>query len=164
MTHLRVCVLLLGVSGAACAQDCAEIEDNAERLACYDAAHQAPPSPPAETSAPPPAGSATPAPAAAAPPEAKSAAPVAAAAPDEFGREEPLDAPREYIEATIVEVTTSGFIHYLHLDNGQVWREVEDSTLRFREGRKVTITDGILNSYDLKMEGQNKIVKVRRVR
>ena len=47
---------------------------------------------------------------------------------------------------------------------GQIWREVEDSNFRFREGRKVTISEGILGSFDLQMEGYNKIVKVRRVR
>jgi hypothetical protein len=36
--------------------------------------------------------------------------------------------------------------------------------LRFKEGRRVTISEGILNSYDLKMEGYNKVVKVKRVR
>jgi hypothetical protein len=39
-----------------------------------------------------------------------------------------------------------------------------DSRMRFREGRKVTISEGIMNSYDLKMEGYNKAVKVKRVR
>ena len=36
--------------------------------------------------------------------------------------------------------------------------------MRFKEGRKVTITEGILSSYDLKMEGYNKKVKVKRHR
>ena len=90
---------------------------------------------------------------------------VRADSPDKFGEKKPLDAPRHYIEATIVEIKTSGLkIDYLRLDNGQVWRETEDSRMRFREGRKVTITEGILNSYDLQMEGYNKIVKVKRVR
>jgi hypothetical protein len=164
MTRLGILALLLGVPVAVSAQECAEIEDSAERLACYDARHATSPGAAEEDAvAPQPANDSPPVPAEA-PREAESAAPVAAAVPDEFGKEEPLDTPKEYIEATIAEVSKSGLVYYLHLDNGQVWREVEDSTLRFREGRKVTITEGILGSYDLQMEGQNKIVKVRRVR
>ena len=164
MTRLGLFALLLGVPAAASAQECAEIEDSAERLACYDAKYQSTPSAPEEAGAPAPGDSAEPAPAPAPAPPAERVAPVAAAVPDEFGKEEPLDAPREFIEASIVEVAAPGMVRYLHLDNGQVWREVEASNLRFRKGRKVTITEGILNSYDLKMEGQNSIVKVRRVR
>lgn len=172
MTRLRYIALLLGVPGAALAQDCAEIADNAERLACYDARHQSSPGTPEEAAAPSspdstarPAPAVTPVPAEAVEDRgAETRAPVAASVPDEFGKDEPIDAPKEFIEATIVEVSKSGLVYYLRLDNDQVWREVEDSTLRFREGRKVTITEGILGSYDLKMEGQNKIVKVRRVR
>ena len=90
---------------------------------------------------------------------------VSADSPDKFGKKKPLDAPRQSIEATIVEIKTSALkIDYLRLDNGQVWREVEDSRMRFKEGRKVTITEGVLSSFDLKMEGYNKIVKVKRVR
>lgn len=163
MTRLRIFALLLGVPGAVFAQDCAEIEDNAERLACYDAENRPSPGTADEAGALQPADNRSPVPAEPAR-EVETAAPVAAAVPDDFGKEEPLDTSKEYIDATIVEVAKSGLVHYLHLDNGQVWREVEDSTLRFRTGRKVTITEGILGSYDLQMEGQNKIVKVRRVR
>ena len=159
MIRLGVFALFLGIPVAVSAQDCAEIEDNAERLACYDAENTRSGSVPDEASAPSPPASPQPG-----RESAESPAPVAAPDPDSFGKEEPFDTSKEYIEATIVEIKKSGLISYLRLDNGQVWREVEDSTLRFREGRKVTITEGILNSFDLQMEGQNKIVKVRRIR
>jgi len=211
MNPPRVIFLLLGLPGLSLAQVCTGIEDDAERLACYDARNTASAPAPAEVevqSAPAtaetpasesavPAAAETAAPETAAPaaaetpasesavraatetlasesavpataenpaPEAAAVATVAAEAPQEFGKKEPLDAPREYIEATIVEIAESANIHYLRLDNGQVWREVEDSRMRFKEGRKVTITEGVLSSYDLQMEGYNKIVKVRRVR
>jgi len=162
MMRLGVFALLVGVPVTVSAQECAGIEDNAERLACYDAKNSPSASLPDEASASsspdstvsPKSGRES----------AESTAPVAAPDPDSFGKEEPYDTSKEYIEATIVEIKKSGLIYYLRLDNGQVWREVEDSTLRFREGRKVTITEGILNSFDLQMEGQNKIVKVRRIR
>ncbi len=90
---------------------------------------------------------------------------VAASAPEDFGSRESADAPRQYIEATIVEIRTTELkIDYLRLDNGQVWREIGDSRIRFREGRGVTIVEGVLGSFDLRMEGNNRIAKVRRVR
>jgi len=162
MMRLGVFALLVGVPVAVSAQECAGIEDSAERLACYDAKNAPSASLPDEASAPS-------SPDSTASPQsgregAESPAPVAAPDPNSFGKDEPRETSKEYIEATIVEIKKSGLIYYLRLDNGQVWREVEDSTLRFREGRKVTITEGILNSFDLQMEGQNKIVKVRRIR
>ena len=158
----RALILLLGLPGLSLAQVCTEIEDDAERLACYDTRSKASSPAPAEQQVQP-ATAEAPAPEPAATATAETPA-QESAAPEEFGRKEPLDAPREYIEATIVEIATSGEVDYLRLDNGQVWREVEDSRMRFKEGRKVTITEGVLSSYDLKMEGYNNIIKVRRVR
>lgn len=95
-----------------------------------------------------------------------SVAAVAASSPEDFGKRESAELRREeYIEATIVEIRTTGLkIDYLRLDNGQVWREVNDSRIRFKEGRGVTITEGVLGSFDLQMEGYNRIAKVRRVK
>lgn len=84
---------------------------------------------------------------------------------EKFGKETRLDAPEEYIEATIVEVITNALrIDYLRLDNGHIWRENEDSRVRFKVGRKVKIEEGILGSFNLTMEGTRKIVKVKRVK
>ena len=169
----RVPVLLLGLPGLSFAQVCTEIEDDAERLACYDTRNTAS-SPAPEEQRTQPAIIETPVPAAAttvpaATAETPAPAPaqpvtIAAEAPEEFGKIPPLDAPREFIEGSIVEIATSANIDYIRLDNGQVWREVEDSRLRFKEGRTVTITEGVLGSYDLQMEGYKNIVKVKRVR
>ena len=166
MNPSRAFVLLIGLPGLTLAQVCSDIEDNAERLACYDVKD--------EPSLTVPGPLTTPAeqpvvPAPAEPPLPKShnraETKVAAGAPEDFGRKEPLDAPKEYIEARIVEITTAGGFDYLRLDNGQVWREAAwDSRMRFKEGHEVTITEGVLSSYDLKVEGRNKIVKVKRVR
>ncbi|NCF73152.1 MAG: hypothetical protein GWP67_06580 [Gammaproteobacteria bacterium] len=165
MNPSRVLVLLIGLPSLTLAQVCTDIEDNTERLACYDANNEASSTLPKVLAAPaeqnvPPALAETPA----REPDNRAGTKIAAEAPDDFGREEPFDAPREYIEANIIEIATAGEIDYLRLDNGQVWREVEDSHMRFKEGRKVTITEGILSSYDLKMEGYNKKVKVKRHR
>ena len=150
MNQTRVLVLLAGLPGLSFAQPCKDIKDDAERLACYDAQDSA--SPAAEQEAPVlPAA-----------PAARAA--VAADLPDEFGARKPDDAPQQFIEARIEKIEKRGSINYLFLDNGHVWREQRDNSLLFKEGRSVTITEGILNSFDLKMEGARKVVKVKRVR
>ena len=68
-------------------------------------------------------------------------------------------------EATIVEVTTNSLkLDYLWLDNGQIWRENENSRVRFKPGQKVTIQDGILGSFNLTVGNSKKFIKVKRVR
>jgi hypothetical protein len=162
MKPSRVFVILAGLPGLALAQVCTDIEDGAERLACYDAKNEASSAVPEALAGQqvPPAPTQTPVPE----PDNNAATTIAAEATEDFGRRESVDGPKEYVEATIVEIATGGEIDYLRLDNGQVWREVGDSHMRFKEGRKVTITEGILSSYDLQMEGFSKIVKVKRVR
>jgi len=175
MNSSKVLILLIGLPSLTFGQICTDIEDETKRLACYDernhsssaAAEEQQTQPAiAETPAPAPtAETAGPAAIAETPtPEPVQSATVAAEAPEEFGKKEPLDAAREFIEGSIVEIATSANIDYIRLDNGQVWREVEDSHLRFKEGRTVTITEGVMGSYDLQMEGNKKVVKVKRVR
>ena len=133
---------------------CASIESDAERLACLDRAYVGAGNSPARVPYANPAASR----------DSEPVATVTASSPDEFGKRNSPDAPREHIEATIVEVRSSGLkIDYLRLDNGQIWREIEDSRIRFRKGRRVTISEGVMNSFDLKMDGANRIVKVRRL-
>jgi hypothetical protein len=165
MNASKVLVALIGFPGLALAQVCTNIEDDNERLACYDAINEASSSIP-EVPAAPAEQQATPALAETSvrEPDSRTGNMIAADAPGDFGKKEVFDAPREYIEASIVEITTSGNVDYLRLDNGQVWREVVDSHMRFKVGRKVTITEGILSSYDLKMEGYKKMIKVKRIR
>jgi len=88
-----------------------------------------------------------------------------AASSEELSGKSALYARDEDIEATIVEVTTSALkIDYVSLDNGQVWRETENSRARFKVGQKIKIQEGILGSHNLTMEGKDTIVKVRRVK
>lgn len=170
MNPLRLLIVLIGLPGLTLAQVCTDIADDAERLACYDANKEASsiipkvPAAPVQQQPAPAEQQVPPAEASVGDPDDRAGTTVAAPAPDDFGRAEPFDASKEYIEASIVEIATSANIDYLRLDNGQVWREVEDSHLRFKEGRKITITEGILGSFDLRMEGIKNIVKVRRVR
>ncbi len=81
-----------------------------------------------------------------------------------FGRREPVSPGAEFIQAVIEKVQrNSRGIDYLRLDNGQVWREVEDSRVRFREGQSVRIEKALMNSYNLQVEGIRKLIKVRRI-
>jgi hypothetical protein len=159
----KTAVLLLGLPGLSFAEVCADIEDDKARLACYDARDEVAAPAPAEVAQPESTPRGEEKNVAPDSPE-KAAAAVASESPEEFGIRDPGDGPKEYVEGTIVEILKSGQLEYIRLDNGQVWREVTDSRMRFREGRKVTISEGIMNSYDLKMEGYNKAVKVRRIR
>jgi hypothetical protein len=85
--------------------------------------------------------------------------------PEKFEKKKNLNAPGEYIEATIVEVITRApKIDYIRLDNGHIWREIEDSRTRFKVGQKVKIEEGIFGSFNLTMKGTRKAVKVKRVK
>ena len=71
----------------------------------------------------------------------------------------------KFIEATIVRVqTNANRIDYIKLDNGQVWREVEDGRLRFKKGQKVRIELGLLSTYKLHIVGRKLSVKVKRTK
>ena len=157
-------LFLIAGAGAANAQDCASIADDQERLACYDALSRGAEVPAAPLEAVPAAAEPATKVPEEAPPPAVETEPVVVEGGDDFGmREYEPDPTKEYIEATIVEVRKAGTLEYIRLDNGQVWREIEHTRMTFKEGRRVTITEGIMNSFDLQMEGLNKIVKVKRV-
>jgi hypothetical protein len=163
MKSNKIAVVLLGLPGLTFAEVCADIEEDEARLACYDAQSNGSAAAPAELE--PPAPSSQIAEESVSPERPKDAeTAVEAGSSEKFGIRESDDDPKEYVEGTIVEILKSGQLEYVRLDNGQVWREVTDSRMRFKEGRKVTITEGIMSSYDLRMEGYNKVVKVKRVR
>lgn len=130
------------------ARHCASIDADADRLACFDAAHAGD------------ADSATPAAATDTPPPVE-----LSASPDDYAAGDAGRSAGARVEATIVGVTTNAHeIDFLALDNGHVWRENEDSRVRFATGRKVTIEEGLLGSFNLTMEGAPRPVKVKRVR
>ncbi|WP_166424441.1 hypothetical protein [Paraglaciecola sp. 20A4] len=48
------------------------------------------------------------------------------------------------------------------LENGQVWRQTGNSTLRIKIGDQVYVEEGILGSYFLSKESSNKRIRVKR--
>jgi hypothetical protein len=165
MNSSKALVLLVGLPGLSLAQPCQDIRDDAERLACYDA--QNAPAPAAEVPTPSavPAAVAVPAATPTPEPEPEPARDLSAVSADDFGKRERVEAPTQSITATITRVQEAGNVDYLYLDNGQVWRETGgDSGVRFKKGKTVTITEGVLGSFDLTMEGRNRKAKVKRVR
>ena len=85
---------------------------------------------------------------------------------EEFGKRwKDGDEPMDFIEATIVELKSNPFkVDYIRLDNGQVWREISDSGLRFKVGDKIIITEVILGSFDLQVETSSRYIKVKRLK
>lgn len=174
-----LCLLLAGVVNPVFAEFCTEVTDNEERLACFDialtcagimsdaarlkcfddaygtsltgSAQQTGPTGSARQTGP---GA-----------ELDNAA-VAKDTNEDFGKRwrDEGELP-ESIEATIVEVKSNSLgVDYLRLDNGQVWRDLPDRYVRFEVGQRVTITESVMGSFDLRVEGITRMVKVKRVK
>ncbi|HUH95603.1 MAG TPA: hypothetical protein VL742_20990 [Casimicrobiaceae bacterium] len=147
---------------------CAEIVDSTERLKCFDAAV-------------PHAKNALSAPA----PQAKEkslldwfgfgrpTAPVTK--PEDFGKPAPEPAAGSAEEITAIKATVIEFARTLRgkclfvLDNGQVWRQLDADSTPVRDPEegstlRVTIETGVLNSYNLTIEGRNAMIKVMRLK
>jgi hypothetical protein len=117
---------------------CAAIADAAERLKCFDRAA----------------------------PAAKEAQ---VPKPADFGKPVARVPEPAQIAATVRELsrTVRGRVLFV-LDNGQVWRQLDaDDTAVLEpppgQALKVTIQHGLLDSYNLVIEGRNSLIKVRRV-
>ena len=150
----------------ACAQGggelvrCVSIDDDAQRLACYDRLFRSS----APSSAPAPATTAG----------ATTAAATARPAEEDFGkdvaeraraREQEQEKVREVrARVTKVDVLRDGAL-VLTLDNGQVWRQNEPTlTLQFKEGDEVLIRSGMLGSYLLRHADGKSTTRVTRTK
>lgn len=170
---------------------CAAKTNAKERLACYDAIAQrlragevsaaapAPAAPAPVAAAPTPAPVAPPVTAPTTAPAPAPAAPVAAAPQQpeaQFGAEylkkesraaagqpEPLDEIHGVITKLAFSLTGRAIVT---LDNGQVWRQVEGDTDRFKgkEGETAKVARAFLGSYSLTVESRKQLIKVQRVR
>ena len=71
------------------------------------------------------------------------------------------------ITAKILNVNKRGnYKIYITLDNDQVWRSVKDiyDRIPVSSGQKVTITDGFMSGYVMKVSGKKTSLRVRRVK
>ena len=133
---------------------CLTTHDPTERLACYDAARP----PPADVgTAPAEPSDADRASVARQQRSADEICPVPGAADGEERAANAVTA-----EVVAVQVDPRG-LHYLTLDNGQVWRELSKSRLRFQPGDRVELSRGVLGSVNLRVDGRSGYIKVRRV-
>jgi hypothetical protein len=96
---------------------------------------------------------------------------------EQFGKERTVEAQatreREEIDSISAGVTEAAFTpvgqFIVFLDNGQVWRQLQGDSDRahFRSNtkeNKVTISRGALGSYNLAINGSDRIFKVTRVK
>jgi hypothetical protein len=160
-------------SGGAIAA-CAALKDRDARLACFDALSgalkPAATPPPVPAIVPPPA-----APAFVALPPPKPAPATAQTTPEVFGSESlPAEAspdaapPLDSISAAVAKVSfgpTGRFT--VVLDNGQVWQQLTGDTDKARfpsDTVMVTISRGLIGSYNLSIGDSAKTFKVRRIK
>ena len=147
--------------------DCVAVDDDAERLACYDrvtkaarrderpAAPAAPAAPPAAEAAEAPAVQATPAPA------------PSPTETGDFGFENRKTATgAQQIESRYDDSFTgwSGKTLF-RLENGQVWKQAQNGRVSYRAERPViTVKRAAFGSFRLHVEGLNRSIRVKRVK
>lgn len=142
-------------------EDCSLLEEDQERLACYDAAFGRDSTDEAAASR---FDTATEAPTKA---EADTTPENSAAA--EFGAEQ-VEQRIDHLEARLVGDFTgwSGNTRF-RLDNGQVWQQTKNYIPDYEPREpisqpRVTISRGLMGSYNLRVEGVKRIVQVKRIK
>lgn len=172
-------VALLTITGTAQAnevnlqalQACTFVENDFNRLLCYDnvmagkslskpATKQQIEQPAASSAAPVAA-----APVAAAPVTAATSTQIVKTKNEDFGLEhkEVAKVNDDQISAIVKSVKKAPYGELIiELDNGQQWRQVGSDSLRLKEQDVVVIERGVFNSFLLKVEGQNRSIRVKR--
>jgi hypothetical protein len=70
----------------------------------------------------------------------------------------------EQIEATVTDVRESASNKLtVTLDNGQVWRQLDNKTLRLKNGEAVIVRKASLGSFLLEKESGSRSIRVKRV-
>jgi hypothetical protein len=155
---------------------CRDLPDDDARLICYDAAvdrsRQSTYSSPAPASESPPA-------AAPAEPAGTPGTAAAAAATGTLTQEDLFGKTGDEVERTVEEATGDQRIDSLSatvtklreyaynkvlitLDNGQVWKQVDTSSLRLRVGDAIDIERASLGSFMLRKQGSKRSMRVSR--
>lgn len=144
---------------------CATKRTAAEKLACYEALTVVP-EPAVESRAA----------AARTAPEPNSRAPAAVASegrpnvPDDLGAEH-LGGDEEQSNPSTVTAIVSGVTEsgsgklYFHFANGQVWRQIEPRRFHYPKNQafEVTVSQGMMGDYRLRVGGEGPMTRIRRV-
>ncbi|GEA10206.1 hypothetical protein [Alteromonas sp. KUL49] len=86
---------------------------------------------------------------------------------DEFGLEHKRDTDEmaQGQSSVIAQVKKNAYRKYeFTLNNGQVWRQTDDSSIKLEEGIAVQIERGVLGSFFLSIDGLNKRMRVKRIK
>lgn len=147
-------------------QACTFVENDFNRLLCYDnvMAGKSLSKPATKQQIKQPAASST---------AAVVAAPVAAATSEQIVKTKNEDFGLEHKEvAKVNDDQISSLVKsvkkapygelIIELDNGQQWRQVGSDSLRLKKQDVVVIERGVFNSFLLKVEGQNRSIRVKR--
>ncbi|GAC32960.1 hypothetical protein [Paraglaciecola polaris] len=174
-TTLITLGLTLSVISSAHAHDlaselraCQAKTDSALRMACYDqlsttnssSQTQAPIASPPSVQTPPPS--------------AKVPATKPVAAENQVSRDTQIKnfglakviEPEDKVQKVSTSVTDASKDPYgkliVTLENGQVWRQTSNSTLRIKTGDQIYVEEGMLGAYFLSKESSNKRIRVKR--
>lgn len=89
---------------------------------------------------------------------------------EEFGAEQLKVPPIDFLEARLIDDFTgwSGNTRF-RLDNGQVWQQTKNYIRDYKAPTpipqaKVTISRGLMGTYNLRVEGVKRVVQVRRIK
>ncbi len=167
-------VALLTITGTAQAnevnlqalQACTFVENDFNRLLCYDnvMAGKSLSKPATKQQIEQPSASSA-APVAAAPVTAAASTQIVKTKNEDFGLEhkEVAKVNDDQISAIVKSVKKAPYGELIiELDNGQQWRQVGSDSLRLKEQDVVVIERGVFNSFLLKVEGQNRSIRVKR--
>lgn len=167
-------VALLTITGTAQAnevnlqalQACTFVENDFNRLLCYDnvMAGKSLSKPATKQQIEQPAASSA-TPVAAAPVTAAASTQIVKTKNEDFGLEhkEVAKVNDDQISAIVKSVKKAPYGELIiELDNGQQWRQVGSDSLRLKEQDVVVIERGVFNSFLLKVEGQNRSIRVKR--
>ena len=131
------------------AQKCIDVDDPAARLNCYDALFQENKSVKEVTRIP----------------EKTEVITIDEKKTKDYGLEKPKE--NFSITAKIVNVKKRGnYKIYITLDNDQIWRSVKDIYDRtpVNKGQAVSISEGFMSGYVMKVQGKKTSLRVRRVK
>ena len=148
---------------------CAAMSTDERKLACFESLlaetplSEPAPAPAPEVSTAPPLNSPEPTPKIAPTSAVKASGPS-----DDFGREREHSTAREKqtVTATVKEVTTDRLRRLtFHFTNGQAWRQVEPRRFQYpkREAFDVVISRGVFGDYQLRVGGEGRMTRIRRL-